>query len=93
MIEKYRRISGVHKEITPHTLRHTFATNLLRNGADIRNVQTLLGHSSIQTTYKYYYALTIQDKIKGIEPFAKSDSSKIVAKVGLQNTNSLYFSI
>ncbi len=58
ILNRYSGLEGTNRHISPHTFRHTFATALLTNGADIRLVQEMLGHSSISTTQRYTHITT-----------------------------------
>lgn len=62
IVKKYAKLAGLAKKVSPHVLRHSFGTDLLASGADIRSVQTMLGHASITTTQLYTHVTNQQLK-------------------------------
>ena len=72
-LDHYLQLTGLAKQVSPHTLRHTFATHILHNGADIRAVQELLGHASLNTTqiYTHLSIADLRDAYRSAHPQAK----------------------
>ena len=66
IVKSYAVQAGITKEITPHTLRHSFAMHLLQNGASVKDIQTMMGHADISSTQVYVHLLDLDNHVKAV---------------------------